>query len=117
VQYASAHKRRYELLPTMKRKIKSKDGCKVQELFVKCVEAWLANPETPIIPDISTVPIKKWEFEDISAGIEERPWRHTQGLKTNPCPSSFLFRGSLVGKFEKIVTSACMIQILRIVER
>jgi len=43
----------------MKHKIKSTDGCKVQELFVKCMEAWLANPETLIIPDISTVPVNQ----------------------------------------------------------
>jgi len=38
-KHMSVHKRRYKLLPTMKCKIKSTDGCKVQELFDKCVEA------------------------------------------------------------------------------
>jgi len=59
VQTRECPQEEYELLPTMKCKMKSTNGCKVQELFVKCVEAWLANPETPIIPDISTVPIKQ----------------------------------------------------------
>jgi len=46
----------------MKQKFKLTAGCKVQELFLKCVEAWLANPETPMIPDISTVPINQGEL-------------------------------------------------------
>jgi len=60
--HVSAHKRRYELLPTMKQKIKSTEGCKVQELLIKCVETLLTNPETQITPDISTVPICQCEL-------------------------------------------------------
>jgi len=71
-KHVSAHKRQYELLPTMKRKIKSTDGCKVQELFVKCVEAWLANLETQILPDISTVPINQQELLQKALSEQDR---------------------------------------------
>jgi len=70
-KHVSAHKRRYELLPTMKRKIQSTDGCKVQEIFVKCVEAWLANSETQILPDISTVPIQQQELLRIALSEQD----------------------------------------------
>ena len=68
--HASAHKKRYELLLPMKRKMLTVHGCKVQELFVKCFEAWLANPETPITPDISTVPLEQRHL--LAIAIEEQ---------------------------------------------
>ena len=54
--HSSAHKRRYELLFPMKRRILTNPGCKVQQLFFDCLRKWLARPDN-ISPDISHLPM------------------------------------------------------------
>jgi len=69
-KHVSAHKRRYELVPAMKRKMLTIPSCRVQQLFIKCVEQWLAHPETPILPDISHIPDEQHDL--VEKAIEEQ---------------------------------------------
>jgi hypothetical protein len=61
-RHASAHKKRFELLPDTTSKMITNHECKVQQLFVECFCTWLANPDTQLTPDISHVPSeqRKW---------------------------------------------------------
>ena len=61
-RHASAHKKRFELLPDTTSKMITNHECKVQQLFVECFRTWLANPDTQLTPDISHVPSeqRKW---------------------------------------------------------
>ena len=68
----SAHKQCYKILPTIKRKMMSTLGCKVQRLFVKCFEAWLENPDTQIIPDVSIIPEAQCKLLLIAIAEQDR---------------------------------------------
>ena len=56
--HSSAHKRRYELIPPMQRRMLTVPGCRVQQIFFDCLRSWLANPDN-ITPDISHLPIEQ----------------------------------------------------------
>jgi hypothetical protein len=53
-RYVGAHKKRYDLVLPMMKKIQQNNLCPVQEAFAKCVRSWLEYLET-IIPDVSRV--------------------------------------------------------------
>jgi hypothetical protein len=59
--HSSAHKRRYELIPQMKRRMLTVPGCRVQQIFFDCLRSWLANPDN-ISPDISHIPLEQRGF-------------------------------------------------------
>jgi hypothetical protein len=59
--HPSAHKRRYELLLPLKRRMLTVPACKVQQLFFDCLRRWLANPDD-ILPDISHIPTAQKEL-------------------------------------------------------
>ena len=54
----------------MKRKMLTVSNCRVQQLFVKCIEQWLAHPETPITLDISHIPDKQHAL--VETALEEQ---------------------------------------------
>jgi hypothetical protein len=53
-RHIGAHKKRYDLVLPMMRKICQNKLCPVQEVFTKCIRSWLESPETSI-PDVSSV--------------------------------------------------------------
>jgi hypothetical protein len=53
-QHVGAHKKRYDLVHLLMKKIRQNNQCPTQEVFTKCVRSWLKSPET-IIPDVSSV--------------------------------------------------------------
>jgi hypothetical protein len=59
--HSSAHKRRFELIPPMKRRMLTVPGCRVQQIFFDCLRSWLANPDN-ISPDLSHIPLEQRGF-------------------------------------------------------
>jgi hypothetical protein len=53
-RHIGAHKKRYDLVLPMMRKIRQNKLCPVQVVFTKCIRSWLESPETSI-PDVSSV--------------------------------------------------------------
>jgi hypothetical protein len=54
--HVGAHKKRYDLMHPMMRKIIKDDLCPVQQVFATCIRTWLKSPETLPKPDVSIVP-------------------------------------------------------------
>jgi hypothetical protein len=53
-RHIGAHKKHYDLILPMMRKICQNKLCQVQEVFTTCIRSWLESPETSI-PDVSSV--------------------------------------------------------------
>jgi hypothetical protein len=55
-QSVGAHKKWYDLVHPMMKKIRMDNLCQVQEVFTKCIRPWLESPQTVFfIPDVSSV--------------------------------------------------------------
>jgi hypothetical protein len=53
-RHVGAHKKRYDLVLPMMKKIQQNNLCPAQRVFTQCIRSWLESPET-IIPDVSSV--------------------------------------------------------------
>jgi ribonuclease HI len=82
--HSSAHKRRYELLPPMQRRMLTVPGCRVQQLFFDCLRSWLANPDN-ISPDISHIPIEQ-------RGLVETALSEQKAIGWDMCSRGYLSR-------------------------
>jgi len=65
-----AHKKRYDLVHPMLKKIINNDLCPVQRVFASCIKSWLESPETPS-PDVSRVPDSQRELLDKALNEQE----------------------------------------------
>ncbi len=52
--HVDAHRKWYDLVLPMLKKIHQNDLCSLQEMFTKCIKSWLESLET-VIPDVSSV--------------------------------------------------------------
>jgi hypothetical protein len=72
-----AHKKWYDLVHPMMKKIRQNNLCQVQEVFSKWIRSWLESPES-VIQDVSSVTknalVCIWQWESTSASIGD--WQY-----------------------------------------